>query len=72
MLATATINHDVYCALCDEVLPEDSPTADHHVYKCGELDSIELAHVDCAAGDNADSPRRRWQWRYDGDAQEVL
>lgn len=37
-----------YCPLCDEAIMKGTPMADHHVYKLGELDYIELAHRACA------------------------
>ena len=43
-----------YCSLCHQVL--DGPVVDLPIYKLGELDYIELAHLECAK----DSP---WDWR---------
>ena len=49
------------CACCHEPLLPGQRAADHEVYKCGELNYIELAHQECAEAD-AD-----YDWRWDGD-----
>ena len=41
----------VSCSICDDTISEadyrSRPVADRKIYKLGELDSIELAHVEC-------------------------
>lgn len=58
------------CGVCREMLYDGDPLADHEVYKCGELEYIELAHVACAVKDNAEKSSdptsywfRRNYWR---------
>ena len=38
---------DTLCAVCRELIKPGEPVVDNHIYKCGELDSIELAHAFC-------------------------
>ena len=45
-----------YCSLCHQVL--DGPVVDLPIYKLGELDYIELAHLECE-NDFAASRRNR-------------
>lgn len=36
------------CAVCDDWCVQGDALVDHFVFKCGELDEIELAHKACA------------------------
>jgi hypothetical protein len=51
-----------YCPLCDLPIWEASfargEVADNHVFKCGELSYIELAHAKCARNDLT----REWEF----------
>lgn len=52
------------CAVCQKpILQYDLDrelVADHFVYKCGELDEIELAHLSCARDWNLKHSSTYW------------
>ncbi len=73
---TKTIN--VLCSICREDIPKADfigglKVADNHIYKAGELSSIELAHTKCAKeSDHSDDwswneapVRKGWEWHPD-------
>lgn len=49
-----------YCPLCNKEITKGTPMADHHVYKMGELDYIELAHEACAKQEDPEG--HYWEW----------
>ena len=58
------IEEDTRCARCDDVIPAGTPAADYaeyinHTPDLGSVESVDLAHRDCAA-DTGDS-----RWDYD-------
>lgn len=50
---------DIGCSLCDDPIEEGQMIRDWHVYKCGELDSIELMHTECVENDMLSDALRR-------------
>jgi len=63
----ADVEIHVTCSICEELLPTDGgDIADHFVYKCGELQYIELAHTACAKKWNeAWQNEPYWDWGQD-------
>jgi hypothetical protein len=75
-------NNTVGCAYCGEliVLGVDDPKSlvDLPVYKCGELDSLEIAHVVCHRLNSSIAAEEAWAveqsgapWRYQKMRQEA-
>lgn len=54
------------CAVCRGNLRDGDALAENEVWKCGELQYIELAHTKCGIRDNAKRDREYgrdgWRW----------
>lgn len=68
-LLGGTVEPSLTCCLCELPMPEPDGTnahliGDKAVYKCGELQYFELAHIVCAVAKNEELAHLEGSWTY--------